>query len=84
MKRYKSSDLTNKRAEVIKEARDKGVIIECRNTNGEVVDELIIMAKSDIYRPIEIMYDLLQDEVYRFSKLDCSKPINEFIFKLGL
>jgi hypothetical protein len=43
MKRYTSSELTNKRAKVIKEAKAKGVIIECRNTNGKVVDELVLV-----------------------------------------
>lgn len=45
MKRYKSSDLQHKRAEVIKEAKSNGVIIECRNTNGDVSDELVLISK---------------------------------------
>lgn len=44
MKRYKASDLTHKRAEVIKEAKSNGVIIECRNTNGSVESELVLMS----------------------------------------
>jgi len=44
MKRFKASDLTHNRAEVMKEAKVNGVIIECRNTNGEVVDELVMTA----------------------------------------
>lgn len=47
MKRYKASDLTHNRAEVIKEAKVNGVIIECRNTNGEVVDELVLRKNSE-------------------------------------
>lgn len=43
MKRYKASDLTHKRAEVFKEAKSNGVIIECRNTNGSVESELVLM-----------------------------------------
>lgn len=43
MKRYKASDLSHKRAEVIKEAKANGVVIECRNTNGEVVNELLLI-----------------------------------------
>ncbi len=47
MKKYKSSDLTHKRAEVMREAEKSGVIIqECR-TNGEVVSELVVISKSD-------------------------------------
>ena len=42
MKTYKSSDLTHKRSEVLREARANGVIIEERNTNGDVRQEFII------------------------------------------
>ena len=38
MKTYKSSDLTHKRAEVLKAAREEGVIIEERRSNGEVIE----------------------------------------------
>lgn len=45
MKKYKSSDLTHKRAEVLKEAKANGVIIEKRNTNGEVDVEYLLVLK---------------------------------------
>jgi hypothetical protein len=48
MKTYKSSDLTHKRAEVLKEAKLNGVIIQERNTNGEVREEYVIVSKSYI------------------------------------
>jgi hypothetical protein len=43
MKTYKSSDLTHKRAEVLKEAKLNGVIIEERNTNGEVRQDYVMI-----------------------------------------
>ena len=43
MKTYKSSDLTHKRAEVLKEAKANGVIIEERNTNGDVRQDYIMI-----------------------------------------
>lgn len=43
MKKYKSSDLTHKRAEVLKEARENGVIIQELRTNGEVIGELVLI-----------------------------------------
>ncbi|MCP4265052.1 MAG: hypothetical protein GY777_05665 [Candidatus Brocadiaceae bacterium] len=50
MKKYKSSDLTHKRAEVMREAENSGVIIqECR-TNGEVVQELVLAGKEFLLR----------------------------------
>ena len=45
MKTYKSSDLTHKRAEVLKEAKANGVIIQERNTNGDVRCEYVLVTK---------------------------------------
>ena len=45
MKTYKSSDLTHKRAEVLKEAKANGVIIQQLETNGEVREEFILCTK---------------------------------------
>lgn len=42
MKKYKSSDLTHKRAEVLKEAKANGVIIQQLETNGKVRQEFIL------------------------------------------
>lgn len=42
MKTYKSSDLTHKRAEVLKEAKANGVIIQQLETNGEVRQEFVL------------------------------------------
>ena len=42
MKTYKSSDLTNKRAEVFREAEENGVIIQQCRTNGDITGEFII------------------------------------------
>lgn len=45
MKTYKSSDLTHKRAEVLKEAKKGAVIIEKQLTNGDVDLEFILLLK---------------------------------------
>jgi len=45
MKIYKSSDLTHKRAEVLKEAEKNGVIIQQLETNGEVRKEFVFCTK---------------------------------------
>ena len=45
MKTYKSSDLTHKRAEVLKAAREEGVIIEERRSNGEVINEYTLRVR---------------------------------------
>jgi len=47
MKTYKSSDLTHKRAEVLKAAREDGVIIEERRSNGEVIERYVLMTVED-------------------------------------
>ena len=48
MKRYKSSDLTHKRAEVLKEAKANGVIIQQLETNGVIREEFYLMTKETI------------------------------------
>ena len=48
MKKYKSSDLTHKRAEVLKEAKANGVIIQECNTNGDVRCEYLITDRSKV------------------------------------
>ena len=45
MKTYKSSDLTHKRAEVLKEAKANGVVIQECNTNGDVRCEYVLTQK---------------------------------------
>ena len=53
MKTFKSSDLTHKRAEVMREAEKNGVIIqECR-TNGEVVKEFVIVTRELMYETVD-------------------------------
>jgi hypothetical protein len=42
MKTYKSSDLTHKRAEVLKEARIAPVIIAHCRTNGDIMDVFVL------------------------------------------
>ena len=48
MKKYKSSDLTHKRAEVLKEAKANGVIIQQLETNGVIREEFYLMTKETI------------------------------------
>lgn len=45
MKTYKSSDLTHKRAEVLEEAAENGVIIQQLETNGKVRQEFVLCTK---------------------------------------
>lgn len=41
---FKSSDLTHKRSEVMKAARDGAALIQLRETNGEVREEFVLMS----------------------------------------
>ena len=45
LKIYKSSDLTHKRAEVLKEAKKGAVVIEKQLTNGDVDLEFVLLLK---------------------------------------
>ncbi len=47
MKKYKSSDLTHKRAEVLKEANTNGAIIQQLETNGNVRRQFVILNIED-------------------------------------
>jgi hypothetical protein len=53
MKKYKSSDLTHKRAEVLKEAKTNGVIIQERNTNGDVRCEYVIITRELMHETVD-------------------------------
>ena len=44
MKRFKSSDLSANRAEVMKAARESGAIIEERRTNGDIIVEFVMIS----------------------------------------
>lgn len=48
MKAFKSSDLTHKRAEVMREAKANGVIIQELNTNGEVRCEYVLQLRTSL------------------------------------
>lgn len=56
MKVYKSSDLTHKRAELLKEAKANGVIIQECNTNGDVRCEYVLLNKP--------VFDDLNEQAY--------------------
>jgi len=56
MKTYKSSDLTHKRAEVLKAAREDGVIIEERRSNGEVIETY----RMAIYKQVKNADDIIR------------------------
>lgn len=63
MKKYKSSDLTHKRAEVLNEAAKNGVIIQQLETNGNIRREFVVCSKTIFDRlPIDDL-DLMADKV---------------------
>lgn len=71
MKKYKASDLSHKRAEVMKEARNGGVIIqECR-TNGEVLQEFLLVDKHFIHSIIDRLDTMCNDDIYQY----CHRPL---------
>ena len=42
MKKFNSSALTHKRAEVMKAARDGGAVIQLKETNGDIREEFVL------------------------------------------
>ena len=57
MKTFKASHLVKKPAEVFAEARLNGAIIQQCRTNGEVIEEFIIIKKDS-----KSIWDLYQDD----------------------
>ena len=81
MKIYKSSDLTHKRAEVMREAELNGVIIQERRTNGEVVKEFVLVTKDAIYinqeQDSRFPFDRLSNEYAGLSLEELQKVYNK-------
>ena len=48
MKTYNSSDLNNKRSEILEEAAANGVVIQEKKTNGEVRREFLLIADTPL------------------------------------
>lgn len=46
MKTFNASDLAHKRTEIFEAAKDEGAILQKKNTNGEVLEEFIIIRNS--------------------------------------
>ena len=44
MKTFNASDMAHKRTEIFNAAREEGVIIQKKNTNGEVLEEFLLIA----------------------------------------
>jgi hypothetical protein len=48
MKTFNASDLAHKRTEIFEAAKADGAILQRKNTNGEVLDEFVIVNKADV------------------------------------
>lgn len=56
MKEFKLSDLTDhKREEVLNAAREEGAIIQKKRTNGEVIEEFVMVNKKDHDKLIDLV-----------------------------
>lgn len=53
MKTFNASDMAHKRSEILEAARQDGAVIQRKNTNGEVLEEFILVRKDGciIYEP---------------------------------
>jgi hypothetical protein len=43
MKTFSASDLAHKRTEIFEAAKNDGAILQRKNTNGEVLDEFVLL-----------------------------------------
>ena len=46
MKTFNASDLAHKRTEIFEAAKDEGAILQKKNTNGEVLEEFIMISNN--------------------------------------
>ena len=77
MKIYKSSDLTHKRAEVMREAEKNGVVIQELRTNGEVVKEFVLLEReSYIDKIMSDVLDVEDQDFIAFSTKPKYKPLD--------
>ena len=53
MKTFNASQLSHDRREILTAARDEGAIIQSKNTNGEVLEEFVMVPKYLIERLID-------------------------------
>lgn len=71
MKKYKSSDLTHKRAEVLKEAKLNGVIIQQLETNGQVRCEFLLIANEPLINSghsIQMVRDMTNEQIIQLAE----------------
>lgn len=52
MKTFNASDLAHKRTEIFEAAKDEGAILQKKNTNGDVLEEFVLMVKMDYARAV--------------------------------
>lgn len=60
MKTFSSSQLSKKPAEVLAAAREDGAIIQIKRTNGEVIEEFVMIRNDS-----EAIWDLYQEDESR-------------------
>lgn len=48
MKTFNASQLSHDRREILNAARDEGAIIQVKNTNGDVLEEFVMVSKSGV------------------------------------
>jgi phage terminase small subunit len=47
MKVFNASDMAHKRTEIFEAARDDGAILQKKNTNGEVLEEFVMVPREE-------------------------------------
>ena len=57
MKTFNASDLAHKRTEIFESAKDEGAILQKKNTNGDVLEEFILIPKCS-----EAIWQLYQND----------------------
>jgi|TARA_R110000851_G_scaffold272661_2_gene425385 hypothetical protein len=71
MKTFNASDLAHKRAEIFEAAKNEGAILQRKNTNGEVLDEFVMILNNGpaIYK-LEGSHDRCDDPQCQYCSDD--------------
>ena len=63
MKTFNASDMAHKRTEIFNAAREDGVIIQKKNTNGDVLEEFVMIRRQCI-APMMLSIEGKDQKVY--------------------
>ena len=75
MKAFNASDMAHKRTEIFKAARGDGAILQKKNTNGEVLEEFVMVPIMRGYDPREALDSDMDSYCKEIIDVNFVKPV---------